>query len=131
MERRLYFIAGDLLACGFVGALAATAASLLVGSGWNMLLAMLVGMAVGMALALPGALLFMPFFGAMEVMVPAMLSGMLAGMAIGMAEAMISLTLASAAWYGAQIGFGTLVVTSLLNGWLRSQGGARGSFDES
>ena len=131
MERRLYFIVGDLLACSVVGAIAAIAVSLLVGSGWNMLLAMLVGMAVGMALALPGALLFMPFFGAMEVMVPAMLSGMLAGMAVGMAETMMPLTLGGAAWYGAQIGFGTLVVTSLLNGWLRSQGGARGSFDES
>ena len=113
MERRPYFLLGDVLATLFAGAAIATVAGLSTPASWGMLPGMLVGMAIGMILAVPSAFLFVPFFGAMEVMMPVMLTGMLAGMAGGMAPTGVSgLRLAV---LGAAIGFGTLLLTYALN----------------
>ena len=122
MERRLYFVVGDLLAAASVGAVAGLAACGAVAVDSNMLLAMLVGMVVGMAVSVPVSFLFMPFFGAMEVMVPVMLAGMLSGMWIGMAEAMQDLGGASAAGWGMLIGLLALAASSIADATLRGRG---------
>jgi hypothetical protein len=87
MERRLYFVFGDLLVNATAGVAAALSARAVVTSSWHPLVAMPVGMCVGALAASLVALLFMPFFGAFEVMLPAMLTGMIAGMAASMLEA--------------------------------------------
>jgi len=83
MERRLYFVLGDLLVNAIAGVAAAFSAGL-VPPSWHPLVAMPLGMCVGAASASVVALLFMPFFGAFEVMLPAMLTGMVAGMTASM-----------------------------------------------
>ena len=55
METRPYFIAGDMLANLFAGALVGAICAWLFGPGWNMWVAMLVGMPIGMIVALPVA----------------------------------------------------------------------------
>jgi hypothetical protein len=73
MEKRPYFIMGDLMANSLIGGLAAVAAMILISSSWMMFIAMIVGMAAGMFISLLlGLLIFIPLFGAMEVMLPAM-----------------------------------------------------------
>jgi len=121
MERRLYFVIGDLLAASSAGAVAGLAAAGAVGEGWNMLVAMLLGMGVGMAVALPTAFVFMPFFGAMEVMLPVMLAGMLSGMWVGMAEAMTGLSGAAAAGWGLLVGLLALGLSQIANATLRTR----------
>jgi hypothetical protein len=80
MEKRPYFVAGDILVNGFAGAAAAYVASASF-EGWHPLLAMALGMLLGGLVSSVVAVAFMPLFGALEVMLPAMLTGMLAGMA--------------------------------------------------
>lgn len=108
MERRLYFIAGDLLTNALAGAAAALAARGTISDVWNPVVAMPAGMLLGMFASLPVILVLMPFFGAFEVMLPAMLTGMIAGMVVGMLEAMDPLTIPKAALSGG--GIGALVV---------------------
>jgi hypothetical protein len=120
MERRLYFLVGDMLATAGAGAVAGLAALAVTAEGSNMLVAMLIGMPVGMAVALPIAFAFAPFFGAMEVMVPTMLGGMLSGMWIAMAEAMRGLSGTEAAVWGALAGLLGLAITSVANAFLRA-----------
>lgn len=84
MEKRPYFIAGDLLVNATAGVAAAVSAHALVPSSWHPLAAMPLGMCVGAISSSVVALLFMPFFGAFEVMLPAMLTGMIAGMIASM-----------------------------------------------
>ena len=131
METRPYFIVGDLLATVVVGGLAGLVAAAVVPTGWNMMVAMLIGMALGMVLALPGSFAFMPFFGAMEVMVPAMLSGMFAGMWVAMGAAMTPMTATEGLRAGAWIGVGCFCATYALNAWLcrgsAASGGAEGA----
>jgi hypothetical protein len=119
VETRPYFVIGDLLATTAVGALAGLVTALLIPVGWNMMVAMLVGMALGMIVSLPGSFAFMPFFGAMEIMVPTMLAGMFAGMWIAMAAAMNPMSAGDGAGYGAAIGVGCFFVTYALNAWFR------------
>lgn len=115
MERRPYFLLGDVLACGVTGAAAGLAAVGMVAQSWNMLAAMVVGMIIGMVLALfLGLALFFWLFG-FEVLIPVMLTGMLAGMALGMAEAVTGLEWSGGAVAGALIGWGTLLATYLIN----------------
>ena len=85
---RMLLFSGDLLANLLFGALAGLAASAVIPTGWNMVIAMLVAMPVGMLVGMVGSLLLLPLLGAMEVMLPLMLSGMVAGMAVGMMAAM-------------------------------------------
>jgi len=85
MERRFFFIIGDLLANAFVATVSVAVTSWLIGGSWGMLPGMLAGMLIGMALTLPLSLgLLTMILGVMEVMVPCMLSGMFGGMWGGM-----------------------------------------------
>lgn len=85
MEKRLYFIIGDLVANAFVATVTVALTAWLIGGSWGMLPGMLLGMLLGMAIALPLTLaLLFPILGVMEVMAPCMVSGMLGGMWGGM-----------------------------------------------
>jgi len=121
MELRPYFLFGDLLASAFNGALVGLIVAALIGPSWNMLIAMVVGMGLGMVIALPGSFLFTPFFGAMEVMIPVMVTGMSAGMVVGMGAAMSELPLSEAAFWGAGVGVGVVMVIWVVNARLTSQ----------
>ncbi len=121
MERRFYFVVGDLLAVSTAGAVAGLAACGAIGEGWNMFVAMVVGMVVGMVVATPTALAFMPFFGAMEVMLPVMLAGMLSGMWVGMAEAMTGLSGTAALGWGMLVGILALGLSQIANATLHAR----------
>jgi len=85
MEKRLYFIIGDLIANAFVATVAAGLTAWLIGGSWGMIPGMLIGMLIGMIIALPLSLIMLaPLLGAMEVISPCMISGMLGGMWGGM-----------------------------------------------
>jgi len=85
MEKRLYFIIGDLFANALVATAAAALTAWLIGGSWGMIPGMLVGMLIGMVIALPLSLaLLAPILGAMEILSPCMISGMLGGMWGGM-----------------------------------------------
>ena len=114
METRPYFIVGDVLVNVAAGVVAALAARVLVGPSWNVLLAMPAGSIVGMLTSLPVALLFMPFFGAFEVMLPAMLTGMIAGMLAAMRPA-------EAALLGILSGLASVSYVYALTAWVRSK----------
>jgi hypothetical protein len=121
MERRLYFLFGDVMANAGIGAVAGLAAGALVDTSWNMLLAMGVMMIVGHLIATVGSLLFTPLFGGFEVMLPGMLTGMESGMIVGMASAMRPLGPGQSALLGALIGLAVLSATSFLNHRIRAQ----------
>ena len=85
MEKRLYFVIGDLLSNMAVATIAVALTAWLIGGSWGMLPGMLAGMIIGMLIALPLALgLLSPLLGVMEVLSPCMISGMLGGMWGGM-----------------------------------------------
>ena len=84
MERRPYFVLGDLAVNCATGGVTAWLASSVVPTGWGMAGGMVAGMILGMVIGIVLAFVFTPLFGALEVMLPAMLSGMLAGMGGGM-----------------------------------------------
>ncbi|MBF0107709.1 MAG: hypothetical protein HQL76_00845 [Magnetococcales bacterium] len=88
MERRVYFVAGDLLATGVAGWLAALV--VLDWTPWqgSTMHTMMGGMALGMMTGMLTAFVFIPVFGAMEVMLPVMLAGMVSGMLTGMGLAL-------------------------------------------
>jgi hypothetical protein len=88
MERRIYFLAGDLLSNAVMGAAAAWLAAAIVDPSWSMPAGMFAGMLGGMGLGLLLMPVFVGLFGAMEVMLPVMLTAMLSGMVFGMAGAM-------------------------------------------
>lgn len=122
MSRRLYFLFGDLLATSVTGALCGLAAAAVVAPSWNPWLAMLAGMAAGMVICLPAAFVFMPLFGAMEIMMPVMLTGMMATMVVAMEAAMEDLTPAAAAQRGALVGVGVLLLLYAADRFLRTRG---------
>jgi hypothetical protein len=81
MEKRPYFVIGDLLANAFIATVSVALTAWLLGGAWGMVPGMLLGMIIALPLSLiPVA----PFFGAMEILTPCMLSGMLGGMWGGM-----------------------------------------------
>ena len=122
METRPYFLLGDLLVNGTVGALVGLACAALFGPAWNMWLSMFLGMALGMGMALVLSLaVFAVLFGAMEVMVPAMLTGMAAGMVVGMAAPMTEVSLGEGARWGALLGLACLALTYAANAVLLRQ----------
>ncbi len=84
MEKRPFFVLGDLFANILVATLAAAATTKLLGGSLGMLPGMLLGMALGMVIAIIIAMLLVPILGIMETMMSCMLSGMLAGMCGGM-----------------------------------------------
>ena len=64
MEKRLYFIFGDVLSDAAIGGLAGLGAAGLVSAGWHMLIGMGIGMIVGTGVSFLALLIFCPFFGA-------------------------------------------------------------------
>jgi hypothetical protein len=110
---------GDLASNILAGLVVGWLCSIVVGSGWNMWLAMFFAMALGMVV---GMLLFFPLgilFGAMEVMLPLMFSGMVSGMVIGMWSAMSPLEGATASFYGAVCGLCCIVAIWIINHSIR------------
>ena len=115
MDKRLFFVLGDLLANIVVGATVAWLTWLIVSTGWNMWLTMFVMMFFGMIIA---TILFFPFgyfFGAMEVMLPTMLTGMLSGMVVSMRCTMHTTSASYAIFLGAVCGLGSIVAVWILN----------------
>ena len=84
MERRLYFLFGDIVSNTGVGALVGLVVVLCVRKGWPALLAMVSGMLLGDVVALPAIVVLSILFGAMEVMLPVMLTAMVTGMMVAM-----------------------------------------------
>lgn len=119
MDKRIYFVVGDVLVNVAIALLVALVSYWLVSTNWNMLLAMwlmmFVGMVVAMLFALPAGILF----GAMEVMLPMKLSGMLSGMVVGMWAAMQPITLAQAIGAGGTVGLISIVSVWFLNSRVR------------
>ncbi len=89
---RLLFKLLDYVLAILMGVASLWLVSLVVGSGWNMFVAMLVGMFVGMLVVLPALIISCSFSTAFHVMPVGMLITMLTGMMTGMAIAMNALT---------------------------------------
>ena len=121
MERRVYFILGDLLTCIAAGAAGGWLILLVVPGDWFVLLGMVIGMALGMVAGMLVGALFSPLFGAMELMLPASLSGMLGGMVVGMMQATAGIGPADAAWSGAAVGILCLAFTYRLQARLHGE----------
>lgn len=116
VERRLYFIFGDMLACAATGAAAAWIVYAAVPMDWQAFWGMIVGMALGMLAGAIGGAIFMPLFGAFEVSLPTGLAGMLAGGIVGMPGARLSPE--TAILTGAGIGLLCLAYVYLLQAML-------------
>ena len=122
MERRLYFLFGDIVSNTGVGALVGLVVVLSVREGWPPLLAMVSGMLLGDVVALPAIVLLSILFGAMEVMVPVMLTGMVTGMLVAMLMAMRGLSAGAAVAIGMLVGLLTLGATYIVNARVQRQG---------
>ncbi len=120
MERRWYFLFGDLVSNAGVGALIGLVVAALVGETWHPVLGMVAGMLGGGVVALPAAVLLSVPFGAMELMLPVMLTGMTSGMLLGMLAAMGATSSGWAATLGASAGLVVLVATYVLNAYVRA-----------
>lgn len=121
MERRLYFVFGDLLACAATGAAAGWIAHAVIPGDWNPLIGMALGMLLGFPVGLIGGVLFGPLFGAFEISLPAGLAGMVAGSAAGMLQAMTGIDSATALWSGALAGLACLAYSYVLQAILRGE----------
>jgi uncharacterized protein YacL len=121
LERRSYFIAGDVLSNGLMGIVAAWLATSIVDSTWHMFVAMFVGMVVGMMLSLILMPVFVGLFGAMEVMLPVMLTAMLSGMVFGMASATQELTALEILLGGGLSGIVVLFLTYVADAGIRDK----------
>ncbi|MFW2405648.1 MAG: hypothetical protein ACN4GT_12835 [Gammaproteobacteria bacterium] len=85
MEKRPYFVIGDLIANILVATAAVALTTWLIGGSWGMIPGMIVGMVLGMIIAIPLTVAVLaPLLGIMEVMAPCMLGGMFGGMWGGM-----------------------------------------------
>jgi hypothetical protein len=122
MERRIYFLAGDILSNTVMGAAAAWLAAVLVDPSWTMPAAMFAGMLAGMGLGLVLMPVLVGLFGAMEVMLPVMLTTMLSGMVFGMAGAMQALTGPALLLGGGSIGLLVLLLTYAIDAALHGRG---------
>jgi len=115
MEKRLYFIVGDVLANIIVATLALAASSALIGGNLGMVPGMFVGMFIGMLVALIISMgVLAPLLGIMEILMPCMLGGMIAGMWGGMWD----LSAAQIWQWGVATGLGTLVFIYVINALL-------------
>jgi hypothetical protein len=84
MERRPYFIIGDLLNCTLAGGAGGWLTWLVVAGGWSALPAIAAGVVIGMSAGMLVGFFCSPFFGIMEVILPAALAGMMGGMVGGL-----------------------------------------------
>jgi hypothetical protein len=119
MDSRLYFVLGDLFSNILVGIVAGWLTVLVVGVGWNMVVAMVLAMLIGMIV---GLVLWFPLgtlFGAMEVMLPVMFGGMLSGMVVGMWAAMMPVSSYEAVAVGGVCGLVAIVIIWIMNNALR------------
>lgn len=121
MERRAYFIFGDLLACIVAGAASAWLTQLAVPGHWYALVGMIIGIAIGMPVGMVTGFLFSPLFGAFEVMLPASLAGMVAGMVVGMGHILGAGSPADAVFSGAALGVFTMVFCYMLQARLQGE----------
>lgn len=121
MERRIYFVFGDLLACILAGGATGWLVQHLIPGDWFGLIAMLIGMGLGMAIGMLSGLLLAPFFGDLEVMLPASCSGMLAGMIIAMGLTMTPVMAANAIGVGALAGLFCFAYTYILQARLSGE----------
>jgi len=121
VEKRLFFVFGDLLTNLVIGGCAALLVSLAVPQSWGMFVGMLAGMVLGMLFASLLSFLFIPFFGAMEVMIPAMTTGMLSGMVAGHLAATYHLSEANLLCVGSVLGATVVAVTYALNAFLKGE----------
>ena len=121
MERRIYFVMGDLLCNAAGGALAGVVVALAAGS-WPPLPGMAAGMLLGGAAAMLIAPLGGLLFGMLELMLPMMVSGMAAGMLAAMWASAGTLQAGAAAARGALVGLLVLAATYLLNAYLQRRG---------
>ncbi len=120
VEKRPYFLFGDLITTTGTGALTAVVCASLVGAGWNPLPAMVLGMLLGMVLGFVTNTLLGMLFGAFEIMIPAMLTGMAAGMIVAM-QATGGISITAAARVGAGLGLAILAFTYLMNAFLSGE----------
>lgn len=123
MERRVYFVLGDLVACAATGAAAGWAAHAAIPGDWFALAGMALGMLLGMLVGVVGGILFTPLFGSMEISLPATLAGMLAGSLAGMLHGMTEAGPATALWVGALVGLLCLGFTYILQARLYGEVG--------
>ena len=125
MERRLYFLFGDIVSNTGVGALVGFVVVMSVREGWPPLLAMVSGMLLGDVVALPAMVLLSILFGAMEVMLPVMLTGMVTGMLVAMLMAARGLSIGAGVAVGVLVGLVALGATYILDAWVQRQGVVR------
>ena len=121
MERRIYFVFGDLLACFLAGAASAWLTWSAIPADWFSLIGMFGGMAIGMLVGMLAGLVLAPFFGDLELMLPASFTGMLAGMVVGMWVTMGTLTIANALLIGILAGLACLAYTYILQARLNGE----------
>ena len=120
VEKRPYFLFGDLITTTGTGALTAVVCAAVVGEGWNALAAMVLGMLLGMVLAFLTTTLLGMLFGTFEIMIPAMLACMAAGMTVAM-QASGGISITAAARVGAGLGLAILAFTYLMNAFLSGE----------
>jgi hypothetical protein len=121
LERRPYFIFGDLLACAVAGTAAGWVTYAVVPGEWHPLIGMALGMLLALPIGLVGGLLFAPLFGDMEVSLPASLSAMVAGSLTGMMQGMAEIDAGGALWVGALAGLACLAFTYVLQARLHGE----------
>jgi len=125
VERRLYFVFGDILSNTGVGALVGFVVVVSVREGWSPLLAMVSGMFLGDVVSLPAIVVLSILFGAMEVMLPVMLTGMVTGMLVAMLMATRGLSIGAGIAVGMLVGLVTLGATYIVDAWVQRQGVVR------
>jgi hypothetical protein len=121
LERRPYFIFGDLLACTVTGAAAGWITYAVIPGDWHPLIGMALGMVGGMLIGTVGGLLFAPLFGDLEVALPVSLGGMVAGSATSMPRGMDGFGPDTSLWVGALAGLACLAYTYVLQARLHGE----------
>ena len=121
LERRAYFIFGDILACAVTGAAAGWLAQAAIPGDWQPMIAMAVGMLLGFPVGVVGGILFTPLFGALEISLPAGLAGMMAGSVAGMLQAAAEVGPGTALWSGALVGLACLAYSYILQARLHGE----------
>jgi len=121
LERRPYFIFGDLLACTVTGAAAGWLIYAIIPVGWHLLIGMALGMVLGMLVGTVGGLLFAPLFGDLEVTLPVGLAGMMAGSATSMLRGSLEFGSGTALWVGALAGLACLAYCYFLQSRLHGE----------
>lgn len=121
MERRAYFIFGDMLACAASGAAAGWITFAFIPGGWFAIVGMTLGMVLGMLVGMAAGVVFAPFFGDFEIALPSALSGMIAGAAVGMLREVAEIDAAAALLGGAVTGLASLAYTYFLQARLHGE----------